>query len=145
MRIMILKETGYYQAAMAARLSRDSGALLDTSPASDTVGPKDMRLFRQLLLNDESSNGDPHAVALRIVDFWIDIVSKRAGKLPIIGCRIIPGPCKSLTTRRSGLIPSNAPGSLTCAPQVRSTGAAIITRATPPPFQGWGFGWLIAA
>ena len=70
--VQIYREAGYEEAARAARLSRGSVEKSDT--LCDEVGDADMKLFTDLISRDKVDGyGDPHAVALRQIVFWLGV------------------------------------------------------------------------
>jgi len=69
--VNIYREAGYEEAARAARLSRQSVDRSDT--VGDELGFADSELFKALLQADKDASGDPHAVGLRQIVFWIGV------------------------------------------------------------------------
>jgi len=69
--VQIYREAGYEEAARACRLSRESQDLSDT--VGDELGSEDAKLFMNLLKADKKASGDPHAVGLRQIIFWIGV------------------------------------------------------------------------
>jgi len=70
MKVKLLSETGHLEAFAAMRLSRRS-----TGDSTDTVGPEDLKLARKLLIADDAESGDPHSVALRMIQYTFDITA----------------------------------------------------------------------
>ena len=71
MKVKLLDEHGWQYAMLAARRSRNSTHLSDTT--INELGDNDYKLCQQLLMGDTVSSGDPHAVSLRMVHLWFDI------------------------------------------------------------------------
>ena len=69
--VQIYREAGYEEAARACRLSRGNQLLSDT--VGDELGSEDAKLFMNLLKADKKTSGDPHAVGLRQIVFWIGV------------------------------------------------------------------------
>lgn len=69
--VQIYREAGYEEAARAARLSGDSVVKSDT--VGDELGSADRALFLRLLGADSTEYGDPHAVGLRQIVFWLGV------------------------------------------------------------------------
>lgn len=71
MEVHLLSETGWDVVVRAARLSRRSLELSDT--VLDELGPVDITFLHRLVREDDSGLGDPHAVALRMVQYTFQI------------------------------------------------------------------------
>ena len=69
--VQVYREAGYEEAARACRLSRGNQHRSDT--VGDELGSEDAKLFMNLLKADKKASGDPHAVGLRQIVFWIGV------------------------------------------------------------------------
>ena len=67
--VKLLNETGWLEAIQAMRLSRQSASDSYSTNGSVTIGEKDHALILSLLNADDNESGDPHSVALRMVNF----------------------------------------------------------------------------